>query len=110
MPCGVIGSSADPCSLDKPWAARPALVDSVTPKLPPTPVSAISDTAGKAPKWTSLPEELLAFIPKTPAQKGVKEYDEVHTWWWLAYDDMLREMQAAGEESGWREVDKYVTR
>ncbi|ORX39078.1 galactinol synthase [Kockovaella imperatae] len=95
--------------LDKPWSARPKMVDEILPRLPLTPVSALNSPV-LAPKWSSLPLDLMAFLPETPAQKGVTEYDEVHTWWWLAYEEVLSEMKSAGDASGWREVEKYVTR
>ena len=57
-----------------------------------------------------MPPALAAMVKDSPPQRGAKEYDEVHSWWWLAYEDVLRELKANGEEGQWQEVDKYVTR
>ena len=102
-------------SLDKPWDARPALVDTLVSQLPPTPVSTTPAENGKVngsvtPKYTSLPDNLVKALPRTPPQGGVHDYDEVHAWWWIVYEDVLSELKSLGEESGWREVDEHVKR
>jgi hypothetical protein len=44
-------------------------------------------------------------VDKTPPQSSLTNYDGVHSWWWAVYDEAIAEMQAKGEESGWKLVD-----
>jgi hypothetical protein len=34
-------------------------------------------------------------------------YADINGWWWLEYEDMLREMKR-DPKSGWAEVDQWV--
>lgn len=77
------------------------------PALPPTPTS--PDTL--FPKTSrTLPAGFVDAIKQSAPQDSITNYDVVHAWWWIVYEDMLEEMKRKGEESGWREVDSFVKR
>lgn len=80
-------------------------VQSQTPLSPPiTPITAITPTDS----LRSLPPNLIDMVKNTPAQQNINEYDAVHVWWWIVYEDLLADMKQQGENSGWREMDKAV--
>ena len=62
-------------------------------------------TAEKPP----LPVSLLSFLPQTPEQKSLTDYPEVHTWWWLVYDEVLADMKQRIPDF-WEEIDHWVHR
>ncbi|WWC58394.1 uncharacterized protein I303_100934 [Kwoniella dejecticola CBS 10117] len=101
--------------LDKPWDHRPltlAPYKSTSTQLPPTPITpsnfpSISDKAEKARR--PLPESLINAVRNTPKQDSLTNYDAVHSWWWLVYEELLDEWKAENR-LGWREIDQYVKR
>ncbi|WVW82090.1 hypothetical protein I302_104095 [Kwoniella bestiolae CBS 10118] len=100
--------------LDKPWNHRPTSLaphqPSPTP-LPPTPItpSNFSSIQSKTSEKRPLPAGLLDAVKSTPPQESLTNYDSVHAWWWIVYEDLLDEWKGT-DLVGWREVDKYVTR
>lgn len=108
-------------SLEKPWNEPPpelylqtVAYGEVDPSkqqlnyLPPTPVSATSFQQEKQ-QLRPLPPALLDLVKSTPAQKGITNYDDVHAWWWIAYDKVLEGLKQ-GLEAPWKEVDSFVHR
>lgn len=67
-------------------------------------------TDGHADKEDGLPKALLDLVKNSPPQKGLKNYEEVHTWWWVAYEAMLAGLKAEGDGSGWQEIEANVKR
>lgn len=104
--------------LDKPWSARPASLpphQPPSPTLPPSPASLDGSDDGRAPylekpqiRRRSLPHGLLDAVRNTPPQRSLTNYDEVHAWWWIVYEDLLDDLKARGVD--WESVDKWVTR
>ncbi len=94
-------------SLDKPWKKKPAILNTAptkeSPILPPTPVSPPTSKPTR-----SLPPGLAELVQNSPKQENVTNYDAVHAWWWIAYDDMLADMKEKGDSSGWREIEQTV--
>lgn len=72
----------------------------MTPSLPPT------QTTPTHPD--TLQRTLEALVAAASKQTSVTNYEQVHAWWWHAYERVLGEMQRV-EGSGWEEVDRYVS-
>ncbi|WVQ88348.1 hypothetical protein IAS59_002082 [Cryptococcus gattii] len=104
--------------LDKPWSARPASLpphQPPSPTLPPSPASLDGSNDGRASylekpqiRRRSLPHGLLDAVRNTPPQRSLTNYDEVHAWWWIVYEDLLDDLKARGVD--WESVDMWVTR
>lgn len=77
--------------LAKPWESRPTSIPS------PGPID---------PK-TDLPSGLVELVRNSPPQESLRDYKEVHLWWWVAYEAMLADMREKGDER-WKEVDAGV--
>ncbi|WRT63975.1 uncharacterized protein IL334_000902 [Kwoniella shivajii] len=97
--------------LDKPWNHRPTCLaphESTHIQLPPTPITPTSSSMTKIAR-RPLPDGLLEAVKSTPSQKSLTDYDDVHAWWWIAYEDLLDEWKRENKQS-WREIDAYVKR
>ncbi|OCF73611.1 galactinol synthase [Kwoniella mangroviensis CBS 8886] len=97
--------------LDKPWNHRPSDLPP-HPTLPPTPITPSNFTQQQTQnteKRRPLPPGLLDAVRNTSPQESLTNYDAVHAWWWIVYEDLLGEWKAENK-AGWREVDQYVTR
>ncbi|WWD17979.1 hypothetical protein CI109_102425 [Kwoniella shandongensis] len=96
--------------LDKPWNKRPASLPAYTDtinQLPLTPISPDGSTNG--PPRRPLPRGLLDSVKSAAPQESLRDYEEVHKWWWIVYEDLLDEMKTRGDER-WKEVDQWVKR
>lgn len=117
-PLSISADLPTPNSLDKPWSARPASLpphQPPSPTLPPSPASLDGSDDGRAPyleklqiRRRSLPHGLLDAVRNTPPQRSLTNYDEVHAWWWIVYEDLLDDLKARGVD--WEAVDQWVTR
>lgn len=117
-PLSISADLPTPNSLDKPWSARPASLpphQPPSPTLPPSPASLDGSDDGREPylekpqiRRRSLPHGLLDAVRNTPPQRSLTNYDEVHAWWWIVYEDLLDDLKARGVD--WESVDKWVTR
>lgn len=87
-------SSVPECSLEKPWNERP---------------EAAKKYENAQPSGPSLPSALLDLVANSPPQNGLTNYDEVHTWWWVAYEAMLADLKMQ-KDSGWEEIEASVKR
>ena len=87
-------------SLDKPWNFRPEAAKAYENIF----------TDGGADIKQGLPRELLDLVKDSPPQRSVRDYEEVHTWWWVAYEAMLAELKSQGEGTGWQEIEANVKR
>jgi hypothetical protein len=85
-------------SLDKPWNERPEAA------------KAYENLSADTVQGDALPKALLDLVADSPEQRGLQDYDEVHTWWWVAYEAMLAELKLEGEAGGWKEIDASVKR
>ncbi|KAL7422480.1 hypothetical protein Q5752_003128 [Cryptotrichosporon argae] len=104
--------------LSKPWDARPASLPSRTkhtypssllPLDPPSPTSTVSSVSPTSPTGRPpLPRRLVDAVRATPPQTSLTDYDDLHAWWWLVYEEVLDDLRAQGDESGWREIDGLV--
>ncbi|WWC66588.1 uncharacterized protein I206_100491 [Kwoniella pini CBS 10737] len=97
--------------LDKPWDHRPVNLPPYKSKrmeLPPTPTTP-SNYSNHTNEKRNLPESLINAIKNTPKQESITNYDAVHSWWWLVYEELLDEWKAENR-LGWREIDQYVKR
>ncbi|KAK8865836.1 hypothetical protein IAR55_000984 [Kwoniella newhampshirensis] len=115
--------------LDKPWNKRPVSLppyQSTIHELPLTPDSPESypnhpsnnvggggenttTTSNEPIRRRPLPPRLLDAVKKTGPQESLRDYEEVHKWWWIVYEDLLDEMKGSGDER-WKEVDQWVKR
>ncbi|WVQ97137.1 hypothetical protein IAU59_004247 [Kwoniella sp. CBS 9459] len=109
--------------LDKPWHRRPAHLAPHIPSTdrPPTPMTAsnarssfpsssINDSDRPLPIRRPLPAGLLDFVRKTNKhQDSLTDYQDVHAWWWIVYEDLLDEYKAAGDLR-WKAIDQHVKR
>ena len=89
-------------SLEKPWNERPAAAKRYETDIP-----------ADGPEINgvkSLPPALLDLVRNSSPQQNLVNYDEVHTWWWVAYEAMLADLKAQGESSGWKEIEASVKR
>lgn len=59
-------------SLDKPWSKRPQAYD--YPKVESS--------------ESELPKALVRAVENAKPQESLKNYDELHSWWWLVWDDV----------------------
>lgn len=83
--------------LEKPWSKRPSQAitrDLVTPAI---------NGHGRPP----LPYGLLEAVRSTPDQSSMTDYDDLHSWWWAVYDELIKEMKATGGDD-WVVVEKWV--
>lgn len=87
-------------SLEKPWNERPESAKAYEGIFP------VEAKAGPR----QLPTELVDLVKNSGSQQSLTCYDEVHAWWWVAYEAMLAELKAGGEEGGWKEIEAYVKR
>ncbi|WVF70776.1 hypothetical protein IAT40_005570 [Kwoniella sp. CBS 6097] len=109
--------------LDKPWHRRPAhLAAHISPTdLPPTPITATNAPSqsssfpsdkndGDKPIRRPLPAGLLDAVKETnKSQDSLVDYQDVHAWWWIVYEDLLDDYKAAGDKR-WKLVDQHVKR
>lgn len=54
-----------------------------------------------------LSPELVDLALHSSKQDSITEYPAVHAWWWVVFDEMMREMKAEGNDL-WRTVDAGV--
>ncbi|OCF33313.1 galactinol synthase [Kwoniella heveanensis BCC8398] len=105
--------------LDKPWHRRPAHLAphvSIT-DLPPTPITASNGPLGRhfgdesdKPIRRPLPAGLLDAVRSTDkSQESLTDYQDVHGWWWIVYEDLLDDYKAVGDER-WKLIDRHVKR
>jgi lipopolysaccharide biosynthesis glycosyltransferase len=80
--------------LDKPWEKRPARAARV-------------EAAQSGEDMNTLPRALIQAVHAAPPQESMTDYDEVHSWWWRVYDQLLAEIKAEGG-SDWEAVNKWV--
>ncbi|WWC86052.1 uncharacterized protein L201_000923 [Kwoniella dendrophila CBS 6074] len=100
--------------LDKPWDHRPESLSpfrSTSTQLPPTPITASNATEFDLTKKDRrpLPQNLIEAVHNTREQESLTNYDHVHSWWWLVYEEILDEWKNENK-LGWKDIDKYVTR
>jgi len=85
--------------LDKPWTRRP-------PNSKPAKGSQ-KGTQASVTSTSQLPAGLLEFVADTPSQVSVTEYDAVHAWWWLVWDEIAQELRR-GDPQIWEHVAEWV--
>ncbi|WVR05738.1 hypothetical protein IAU60_002763 [Kwoniella sp. DSM 27419] len=99
--------------LDKPWNRRPAHlpahVSALTAPRPASVPGTVHPRKGLTKPRRPLPLGLAEAVRNTAPQQNMTEYDEVHAWWWIVYEDLLDELQLAGDDR-WVSVDKCVRR
>jgi alpha-N-acetylglucosamine transferase len=78
--------------LDKPWDRRPATSTAAAVANAPT---------------DQLPPALITAVRKASPQESMTDYDELHSWWWAVYDQLIAEIKADGS-ADWEEVDRFV--